>query len=712
MQTRKQVGPPLNLLDLSVESSDRYAYQNRFVPYALKGANHKPLLSLVQRYYLSKGSSTFPDSKTKGTAPKTLAPGSGTPSRPGDDLEAGAAATDLGIVFLERTRLRPGICALGEQVFSMSLAPGEEVVLEQKTFSEKTVTYEEQSELEEETNSEMGSTLTTDLTNALTLALSETKNRNVTMGASAGLAVGGGNFSISAGVSDSVSNAMSDTSNETVRNTHQQTQKLSAKRRAQHKVSFKVSTTDRFETSQKRVIKNPNQYTPIDLVYFKILQKLEIAHERTGLRLCWAPFVRDPGVVLDEAENAARRGFEKQTLLNLPAQPVRPIPPTGAGVVPIEKSSLVQELDLWGVWGDMRADYWFPISAPAGFRWDGDSGFISATLNVSKTGWDKRAEPNVYVVRAEPGINNSVRVLIHAGADWGGAGAHLYMEFKARFESDSAGNNAAYTKALAEWTVANAAWDKEVARLKMEYKAAIDQKVAEWKANYLKTFDPAHACFQLLISLLFPPQSRDEGFEVEAWNKIFDFKQAAFQFYPSWWSDRGSRNPSKPADAFENASWLRIFLMIRPGFESQALNLILDRRVFTTSTNPTIAGAIDKTLQEIDSVRRRYFGGPNEIKIISGNPCPKIQTPTLCLGRWDEWMPTDGTHLEVVQAKTTAMDDVSEQAVADAHSLLGARIDQTSSEGELTSEIKDQVSAGAKPPQVDVVIGLGSSKPD
>src|SRR6185295_12248797 len=48
------------------------------------------------------------------------------------ELVAALLASDIGYAFLDRTRIRPAGFALGEHVYALGLAPGEEVILEQK----------------------------------------------------------------------------------------------------------------------------------------------------------------------------------------------------------------------------------------------------------------------------------------------------------------------------------------------------------------------------------------------------------------------------------------------------------------------------------------------------------------------------------------------------------------------------------------------------
>lgn len=64
---------------------------------------------------------------------------------------------------------------------------------------------------------------------------------------------------------------------------------------------------------------------------------------------------------------------------------------------------------------------------------------------------------------------------------------------------------------------------------------------------------------------------------------------------------------------------MRVFLPIRPGFERQALNLILDRRVFSETQGLKIFTAIKKVLEELGEARRKYFGGIDEVLITPGN---------------------------------------------------------------------------------------------
>ena len=140
--------------------------------------------------------------------------------------------------------------------------------------------------------------------------------------------------------------------------------------------------------------------------------------------------------------------------------------------------------------------------------------------------------------------------------------------------------------------------------------------------------------------------------------------------------------------------------------------LLIERRVHTPVKDPLKAAAVKKVLQELETARTTYFGGNSEIQVVAGTPCPTATRPYICLAHWDELLPTDGTHLEVVQAMTTAMDDTSAQSMSDAHALMTARIASQSSEGDLTTSVRDAVAGAATAPAVDVHIGVGTRPTD
>ena len=195
--------------------------------------------------------------------------------------------------FLDRTRIRPIGFALGEHVQSVSLAPGEELVVEQKTFSKRETTFEEQTEHERQIDLELSSTLSTELTEGLDRESNKSEQTGLQLGGSAETS-DGAVVKANASYSKNVTEASSQAQKRSVKDSTTATSKVAARYRAMHKTVLKISIESRFEAGAKRVIRNPNPYTALDLHYFKIMQRLELVQERFGSRLCWAVSVKDP----------------------------------------------------------------------------------------------------------------------------------------------------------------------------------------------------------------------------------------------------------------------------------------------------------------------------------------------------------------------------------------------------------------------------------
>ena len=103
---------------------------------------------------------------------------------------------------------------------------------------------------------------------------------------------------------------------------------MSSKLRNLHRTNFKISSEIGSEQMSKRTIKNPNFITPLSLHYFKIMQQLELQQERTGVKLCWAPFVTLPGQSIRYAIEKAKNDFINKAVDSTPL-PTPPAPPEG-----------------------------------------------------------------------------------------------------------------------------------------------------------------------------------------------------------------------------------------------------------------------------------------------------------------------------------------------------------------------------------------------
>ena len=71
--------------------------------------------------------------------------------------------SEIGYLFLDRTRITPSGFAIGEHIYGLGLFAGEEITIEQKSYSKKQLTYEEQNEEEKQFDLELSSSLSTEI---------------------------------------------------------------------------------------------------------------------------------------------------------------------------------------------------------------------------------------------------------------------------------------------------------------------------------------------------------------------------------------------------------------------------------------------------------------------------------------------------------------------------------------------------------------------
>ncbi|MBU2667489.1 hypothetical protein KOI35_28650 [Actinoplanes bogorensis] len=628
---------------------------------------------------------------------------------------AGLLQSDVGIAFLDRTRIRPMGFALGEHVYALALAPGEEAVLEQRTYTKKELTLEEQDETEQQTDIELTSALTTELQEGFERqkSISDTWGLNASHTGSYTSPTGfWGTFNAShtIGYTRNVTEANQETSRRAVKDSRTATSKVAARYRTQHKTDFKLVTETGSETKSKRTVRNPNRVTPITLHYFKVLQRLELAQERYGARICWAPTVKEPALAFAKKISDGRQRILEQAATAAgtpPTMPVRPAPGQPAAAPTKVFYSAVKTLDKWGVVGDMSADYDVDVPFDAGWLWDGDVDFIRANVNLIT-----RRPPDSIAARVvgAPLVTSSdggtvVRVRVHVGAAmWiGGPGADVQVAANFQQAPTNAGQNAddaaynalvaAYVTGLQEWT------DK-----RDELLAAAAIAADEFEARLRAGFSPVNEMISQIVAEHFPAGVRDEAWEIDLWNRVFDWERASFVSYPGWWSGGDARAPELDPGDFLNASWAKLYLPVRAGMELTALRWIFGKAV-ATRLDPRVEDRLQKFVDELSKFRTEALGSADEMPEL-GEPCQDVPEKVYCLAKWSELMPTDGTHLEVVQGATTAADAVTAKEITDAEELRAALLESERQSNRLKTKAWDQIS---EPADLDVHIGTDRS---
>jgi hypothetical protein len=379
--------------------------------------------------------------------------------------------SELGHLFLDRTRIRPKGFVLGEHLGSLSLAPGEEVVVEQKTFTKREAAYEDVSESERQFDLELSSTLSTELSEGLDRAQNHTEQTAFQSATSVGAEARatlfdivdvGANVKQDLSFSQNVTDASSQTARRSIKDNATHSAKVASKYRAMHKTTFRVSTEDRFESTSKRVLRNPNPYSAIDLHSFKIMKRVELTQERFGVRMCWAPAVADPAAEVITRIELGRKTIIDRVMgaLELPPRPPEPAKPNYPTRV---ETSAEKEADKWGVTGDMSADYDLPIDIPTGYVWIGDTAEVRLLSSV----WGRPPENMGWYVVGTPWVaDGKLWVRIHVGAGSWIGGPKVFMQARAKFVPKAADDDPEYKAAYQKWLGDVARWEADVAELR------------------------------------------------------------------------------------------------------------------------------------------------------------------------------------------------------------------------------------------------------
>lgn len=623
--------------------------------------------------------------------------------------------SDIGYAFLDRTRIRPVGFALGEHVYALSLAPGEEVTLEQKTFTKRQVTLEEASEQERLFDIELASTLSTELQEGFERQRSLTDNWGLNLshtGQYTSPMTQYGQFiaTHSIAYTKNVTDASSQTARRSVKDSQTSSSKVSARYRTLHKTTFRIVSEQGFEATSKRTIRNPNRTTSLTLHYFKVLQRLQMQQERYGVRLCWAASVKDPAFTFFEKIRKGREKILQDSRASLPAKPVEPQPPAPAQDVPPAETkwfnSEVIVADKWGFTGDMRADYDVDIAFDNDFEWDYDLQAVKDSLQI----FTRRKQEDVsrWIVglptpRQEDGYK--LRVKVHIGApSWvGGPGISFQVGARGRKKvtvTQDNSQNAKYNDDLATYRTHQKEWQDKV-------DATLEQAEKEAKAfeeRMLRGLSPISEMVSQIIQMQFPPNVRDECWEIDYWQRLFDWERASFVPYPGWWSSGESRDPERDPTDFINASWAKLYLPVRPGMEQFALRWIFGKSV-TTPVHQDLESMFTAIVEDLTKYRTKLFGSADEAPELAGER-PQWDEKFLCIANWNEVMPTDGTHIEVVQGASNAADAITAKEIEGAQDLREALLESEKRSAKLKDKAYDQMK---NPADINVNIDTGGT---
>lgn len=210
----------------------------------------------------------------------------------------------IGFLHLERLQFEPVNVERGELVYSLPLAPGEEVTISHKEWSNTTEEFQKIVTDYMEAFSERGVAEKSELSQSTSSEKRHTSSLNTSLSASGKI---GSVFNIASTVGYNVSNSATKSEKFTLNQTMSVTRKASSRAKKEHKVSFKIAKEYGEEDIEVRRIKNPLDDQAARLDYFQMLRKWKVQLYRYGLRLTYDIVVPEPGRdVLDKVLEIAR----------------------------------------------------------------------------------------------------------------------------------------------------------------------------------------------------------------------------------------------------------------------------------------------------------------------------------------------------------------------------------------------------------------------
>ncbi len=219
----------------------------------------------------------------------------------------------IGYLHLERLNYSPDGIEHGELVYSLPLAPGEEVALVHKEWANTSEEFTKLVADQFEDYSERGVVDKVDMAEATTAQRSHSTSFNVAVAASGGF----GPVSLSASTSFSAQSASSASRSTSINESQTITKKASARTRKEHRTSFKLAKKTHVEDQTVRRIKNPDPFHAVRFDFFQLLRRWRVDLFRYDVRLTYDLTIPEPAIdllavyaELRRLEDELEKGFD------------------------------------------------------------------------------------------------------------------------------------------------------------------------------------------------------------------------------------------------------------------------------------------------------------------------------------------------------------------------------------------------------------------
>lgn len=197
----------------------------------------------------------------------------------------------VGFLHLEKLNFTPAGIERGELVYSLPLAPGEEVNIAHKEWSNTSEEFEEITQDFFEDFSEEGVSEKNEMAESTDSQKQHSSGFNTGVTASGGY----GPVNITATANYNVNDSASNSEKSSLNQSSTVTSKASSRTKKDHKISFKVASISEIEDQSVRKIINPDKENAKRVDYYQLIRKWKIDLLRYGLRLTYDLTIPEPG---------------------------------------------------------------------------------------------------------------------------------------------------------------------------------------------------------------------------------------------------------------------------------------------------------------------------------------------------------------------------------------------------------------------------------
>jgi hypothetical protein len=222
----------------------------------------------------------------------------------------------------------------------------------------------------------------------------------------------------------------------------------------------------------------------------------------------------------------------------------------------------------------------------------------------------------------------------------------------------------------------------------------------------LASLSPVSEVMNRIIKTQLGGELSDDRWEVDFWNHIFDWDRAGLSLSPGYWTKNAPRDALRGPNHFLNASWARLYLPVRPGKERLALRWIIGH-VRGGPLDAATEQALERLISELRAFRETSFGDPLETNVANG----ELDEQVLTLARSYETLPTDGTHFEVVQSMTSAIDSNTHDEIESARELASIRAAEEMQDIELKKRAVAHIATNASN-KLNYTVGISTTPED